>query len=80
MVTITSASTAWERRRCRSRSCWHACGGDAMQFLISADRLLAQRIEWLESLQRKRQEHVEKLLSMIAVKQLEIDNLKARLG
>jgi len=51
-----------------------------MQFPISVDRLLAQRIEWLEALQRKRQEHVDKLVAMIARKQLEIDNLKARLG
>jgi hypothetical protein len=51
-----------------------------MPFLISADKLLAQRIEWLESLQRKRREHVDRLLVMINTKQLEIDNLKARLG
>ena len=54
--------------------------GDAMRFPISADKLLAQRIEWLEALQRKRREHVDGLLVMINVKQLEIDNLKARLG
>jgi hypothetical protein len=59
-------------------SYWHGCGGDAMQFLASTDKLLAQRIAWLETLQRKRQEHVAALLQIISTKQLEIDNLKAQ--
>lgn len=49
-----------------------------MPFLISADTLLTQRIEWLESLQRKRRDHLNRLAAVIATKQLEIDNLRAR--
>lgn len=45
---------------------------------MSADKQLARHIEWLESLQLKRQQHLEKLAAVISKRQLEIDNLKAR--
>ena len=48
--------------------------------LMSVDTLLEQHIDWLEYLQRKRREHVAKITALIATKQLEIDNLRARLG
>ena len=47
--------------------------------IASVDSLLRQRIAWLEALQNRRKEHVEKLQFLIFKKQLEIDNLRARL-
>ena len=47
--------------------------------IASVDSILAKRLDWLESLQRKRQAHIEELIALVYKKQLEIDNLRARL-
>ena len=79
MIPSTSVGTGWASPPLPLPCSLRGCGVLEVR-LLSADTLLAQRIEWLEALQRKRQDHLARLAALIATKQLEIDNLKARLA
>ena len=48
--------------------------------LMSVEQLMQREILWLEGLQAKRRAHIDELLALVSAKQLEIDNLWARLG